>query len=509
MSDATTPAAGSLTLRYSALSDLGRYRKDNQDSGYAGDHLLVVADGVGGAAYGDVASHTAVQILRRLDEAPTGDLLEALAGTVHRVHDRLAELVEQDRELEGTSTTVTAGVFDGSRLGMAHLGDSRAYLLREGELTQVTQDHTFVQTLIDEGRITEEESRSHPHRNLILKAVDSVHETEPDLFYVDLRAGDRLLFCSDGCSGVIDDAAMTRLLGDGTVDYVTVELVRTALDNGTTDNVTVVVADVVEKSPPPSGTPQERATDDTDIHAALSTGPMLVGAAAGQPRKLGGDAPAATATSASRRTDEREHQADTLLESPEDFDPEEMRYALRPPRRFTWLRRLAVLGVLLGLVTAGGVLAYSWSQDQYYVSDDGDYVSIYRGIELELPLLELSSLEERSEVTLAALPESYAETIRDGLAFDSLERARVTVDQAYALARACPTAEQLAEEAERQERRERRAEREAEQQAEQPNTEPNPSPTDGPTDEPTGEPDPEPEPEPVLAPPDCVEKDAP
>jgi PPM family protein phosphatase len=193
-----------LSLRYAALSDVGRVRRDNQDSGFAGAHLLAIADGVGGAARGDIASSTAVQILRRLDEQQSEDLLEALAGAVHRAHDRIAELVEQDPELEGTSTTVTAALFDGTRMGVAHVGDSRGYLLRDGTLSQLTKDHTFVQSLIDEGRITEEESRTHPHRNLILRAVDGVHDTDPDLFLVDLVPGDRILLCSDGCSGVLD-----------------------------------------------------------------------------------------------------------------------------------------------------------------------------------------------------------------------------------------------------------------------------------------------------------------
>src|SRR3954465_11097573 len=160
-----------LALRYAALSDVGRVRKDNQDSGFASEHLLVVADGVGGAARGDLASSTAVQALRRLAGPPPADLLEALAGAIHRAHDRIAELVEQDPELDGTSTTVTAALFDGIRIGVAHIGDSRGYLLRDHTLSQLTKDHTFVQSLIDEGRITAEESRTHPHRNLILRAV--------------------------------------------------------------------------------------------------------------------------------------------------------------------------------------------------------------------------------------------------------------------------------------------------------------------------------------------------
>ena len=129
-----TPGPDRWGLRYAALSDVGRVRKDNQDSGFAGDHLLMIADGVGGAARGDVASATATAIVARLDEDAPVELLETLAGAVHRAHDRIAELVEEDPELDGTSTTVTAALFDGTRLGIAHVGDSRGYLLREGTL---------------------------------------------------------------------------------------------------------------------------------------------------------------------------------------------------------------------------------------------------------------------------------------------------------------------------------------------------------------------------------------
>ena len=173
-------------LQYAAISDVGRVRKDNQDSGYAGPWVLTVCDGVGGAARGDIASSTAVQQLRRLDEKPTDDLLGQVAGALHRAHDRIGELVDEDPALNGTSTTATVALFDGTRLGMGHVGDSRAYLFRDNAITQLTKDHTFVQTLIDEGRITEDEARVHPHRNLILKAIDGIHEAEPDLFHVEL-----------------------------------------------------------------------------------------------------------------------------------------------------------------------------------------------------------------------------------------------------------------------------------------------------------------------------------
>ena len=417
-----------LRLRYAALSDVGRVRKDNQDSGYAGENLLVIADGVGGAARGDIASSTAVQILRRLDTPPPENLLQALAGAIHRAHDRIAELVDEDPELEGTSTTVTAALFDGRRVGIGHVGDSRGYLLRNGELSQLTKDHTFVQSLIDEGRITEEESRSHPHRNLILRAVDGVHETDPDLFTIELVPGDRLLLCSDGCSGVLDNDRLADILGTGTVDYSVVELIRASLEAGSSDNVTCVVADVVAADEPV----------DSDTVAATSTGPMLVGAAAEQPRRAG-------ATSKSFFRGHRGGDTGELEPVPGEeetpVDPEELRYAPRPPRRFAWLRRIAILLALVAVLALAGSAAYSWTQKQYYVAADGPKVAIYQGVDADLPGMQLSKLFQTSEITLAALPAYRAAQVRDGISADDLADARKIVANIGGLARPCPTPE--------------------------------------------------------------------
>ena len=412
-----------LSLRYAALSDVGRVRKDNQDSGYASERLLVIADGVGGAARGDLASSTAVQILRRLDAPPPEDLLEALAGSIHRAHDRIAELVDEDPELEGTSTTVTAALFDGNRVGIGHIGDSRGYLLRDGEISQLTKDHTFVQSLIDEGRITEEESRVHPHRNLILRAVDGVHETDPDLFLIELAPGDRILLCSDGCSGVLDDARLADILGSGSVDYATVELVRASLDSGSTDNITCVVADVVEATAPV----------DSDTMAATATGPMLVGAAAEQPRKAG-------AASKSFFRGHRGGDTGELEPVPGDdqaVDPEELRYAPREPRHFGWVRRIAVLVVVSVVLALLGTAAYRWSQNQYYVAANAEDVAIYQGLQADVPGLNLTSVYEETRVDLASLPEFRAEQVREGIAANDLADARDIVSRLDELVREC------------------------------------------------------------------------
>lgn len=387
-----------LQLSFAALSDVGRVRRDNQDSGYAGPHLLVVADGVGGAARGDIASSAAVEAIRKLDVPPGEDALSELSATIHLAHDRIAEIVEAHPELEGTSTTVTATIFDGDQLHVGHVGDSRGYLLRGGDLRGITTDHTLVQSLVDEGRITEQEARVHPHRNLILKAVDGVHQPDPDLSSVPLEPGDRVLLCSDGCSGVLELDMMARLLAQDPLDEAARALVRSSLEAGSSDNVTVVLAEVLEQ------------VDGEPVPA------VVVGAAATSPhRQLSSDA------TGNLTEGDLAALGDEGLD---DLDVEELRYAPRPPRRFGWARRLAVVAVLLGLFAVGASALYSWSQDQYYVSDESGDVVIFQGVKVEVPGLETHEVAERTGLVLDDLESYDAGRVRNGIGADDLADAR-------------------------------------------------------------------------------------
>jgi len=421
MTETTAPTErAALRLQFAAISDVGRVRKDNQDSGYAGPWLLTVCDGVGGAARGDIASSTAVQQLRRLDAPPSDDLLGQVAGALHRAHDRIGELVDEDPALNGTSTTATVALFDGNRLGIGHVGDSRAYLYRDGELSQLTHDHTFVQSLIDEGRITTDDARVHPHRNLILKALDGVHEAEPDLFELEMLAGDRLLLCSDGVSGVLDDGRLADILSTGSPDYAAVELVRASLEAGSSDNVTCVVADVLDASTPV-------VDDDPE--------PMLVGAAAELRRR----APRSRQGSLFRghRSGDTGELDPVPAEMPDDvpfaipsdpIDPEQARYAPRPPRRFVWVRRLLAAAIVVGVVWVAAAAAWSWSQGQYYVGQQDGQVVIFRGINADLPGVSLSTPYETTNVELDRLSDFDAGKVREGIDAGDLEDARNTVD---------------------------------------------------------------------------------
>ena len=245
-----------LVLRYAARSDRGLVRTNNEDSVYAGARLLALADGMGGHAAGEVASQLLIAALAHLDDdEPGDDLLGKLDRAVREGNAAIADHVEEEPELDGMGTTLTAILFSGKKLGLAHIGDSRSYLLRDDELTQITRDDTFVQSLVDEGRITPEQAHTHPQRSLIMRALTG-NEIEPTLTIRESRAGDRYLLCSDGLSDVVSDETLATTLREGSTDEAADRLIELALRSGGPDNVTVVVADVIDlwRGPPPSTT---------------------------------------------------------------------------------------------------------------------------------------------------------------------------------------------------------------------------------------------------------------
>ena len=398
-----------LSLRFSAVSDIGR-RKKNDDSGYAGPHFVMVADGMGGAPHGDLASSVAVQTMQRLDADAPDDMLEALAGAVHRANDRLAELIEEDAATEGMGTTVTAVLFDGSRIGVVHLGDSRGYLWRDGELLRISQDHSWVQSLIDEGRISEEEAAVHSHRSLLLKVLDGRHDNDPDLNLYDVQAGDRILLCSDGLSGFVDHERLERVVSIGTADAVANELVQLALESNSNDNITVVVADVVDEP-------------------ATEAAPVVVGAAAEPPRG---------SRHRIRGWGHRTSAPGETVVDP-DVDPEALRYAPREPPRLRKLRGLITLVVIAVLIGVLGSAGYGWTQKQYYVAAYEGKVAIFRGVQADVPGLTLHSVYQTLDLSLDELPTFRRSEVLDGLAADDLDGARKIVGALETMARTCAT----------------------------------------------------------------------
>ena len=286
-----------LVLRYAARSDRGLVRANNEDSVYAGARLLALADGMGGHAAGEVASQLVIAALAHLDDdEPGGDLLSKLDAAVREGNSAIAAHVEADPELEGMGTTLTAILFDGNRLGLVHIGDSRGYLLRDGELAQITKDDTFVQTLVDEGRITAEEAHSHPQRSLIMRALTG-HEVEPTLIMREARAGDRYLLCSDGLSDPVSHETILDALHIPDVAESADRLIELALRGGGPDNVTVVVADVI----------------DYDYG---QTQPILAGAVSGDDDQV---APPDTAAGRASAFNPRRNEAKRVVPQPEEI----------------------------------------------------------------------------------------------------------------------------------------------------------------------------------------------
>jgi serine/threonine protein phosphatase PrpC len=250
------------TLRSAVGSDVGRRRENNQDSAVTSPRILAVADGMGGHAHGEVASAVAISALLDLDARLRGtdlagiDLLGALRETIDDAAARLTGLAQQDPDLRGTGTTVVALLVDGTRIGALHLGDSRAYLLRDGQLHRLTRDHTLVQSLVDEGRISEAEAATHPRRSWLVKTLQDSSTPEPDLFHVEGRPDDRYLICSDGATAVLEDAQLYEILaGFAEPAAAVAELIARANAGGGPDNITCIVADLVEGAEPEDDIP--------------------------------------------------------------------------------------------------------------------------------------------------------------------------------------------------------------------------------------------------------------
>ena len=339
-----------LVLRYAARSDRGLVRANNEDSVYAGARLLALADGMGGHAAGEVASQLVIAALAHLDDdEPGGDLLGKLDQAVREGNAAIAAHVENDPELEGMGTTLTAILFAGNKLGLIHIGDSRGYLMRDGELSQITKDDTFVQTLVDEGRITAEEAHSHPQRSLIMRALTG-HEVEPTLIMREARAGDRYLLCSDGLSDPVSQETILEALKMPEVAESADRLIELALRGGGPDNVTVVVADVV----------------DYDYG---QTQPILAGAVSGDDDQIA--PPNTSAGRASAFNPQRTAVAKRTVPEPE------------PPakRKRSWRRILIALAVILVLLATGLVVGRIVIGNNYYVTAHNDTVSIMRGIQ--------------------------------------------------------------------------------------------------------------------------------
>ncbi|MER6421632.1 Stp1/IreP family PP2C-type Ser/Thr phosphatase [Streptomyces sp. NPDC001137] len=430
----------SLSLRFAAGSHKGMIREGNEDSGYAGPRLLAIADGMGGAAAGEVASSEAISTIVALDDdVPGSDILTSLGTAVQRANDQLRSMVEEDPQLEGMGTTLTALLWTGQRLGLVHVGDSRAYLLRDGVLTQITQDHTWVQRLVDEGRITEEEATTHPQRSLLMRALGSGEHVEPDLSIREVRAGDRYLICSDGLSGVVSHQTLEDTLASYQGPQETVqELIQLALRGGGPDNITVIVADVLDLD-----------TGDT-LAGQLSDTPVVVGAVAENQNHLHDpgfmETPAGRASGLGRQGHGQgggefgpPGSGDTTGYIPAgsfgDYTDDDF---VKPRRGRKWAKRSFYTVLALAVIGGGLYGGWRWTQTQYYVGTKDEHVALYRGISQDLAWVSLSKVEkDHPEIELKYLPPYQQKQVKATIAEGSLTGAQSKIDALSVQASAC------------------------------------------------------------------------
>jgi protein phosphatase len=392
-----------LVLRYAARSDRGLIRGNNQDSVYAGPRLLAVADGMGGHAAGDVASKVVIAALEHLDDdTPSGDLLQSLRAAVFEGSEHLREVIRESPQLEGMGTTLTAILFAGGRLGLCHVGDSRAYLVRDGQMSQITHDDTFVQTLIDDGRITAEEANSHPQRSLLLRALNG-QEVEPDLSMREARAGDRYMLCSDGLSGVVSEETLAEALKDPDPEATADRLIELALRSGGPDNVTVIVADVIE---------------DTGGRGRVD--PVVDGAAGGYVGQRQVDPSSAAGRAA---------LADPPAPPPPTPTPPT---GGGPSARRRPLRTLLVAVAVLAVLVAVAVGTYIWALGHWFVSVDGtgddEQVAVFRGLDVSIVGFDFFELDEDTGLAVADLTPAARSRVRDGITANDAEDADRILD---------------------------------------------------------------------------------
>lgn len=437
-----------LSLRYTAHSEIGLVRKNNQDSGYASDRLLMVADGMGGAAAGDLASAVAVTRLRALDQELSGaaappvgeDLLSRVTQRVHDANELIADLAADNPALDGMGTTVTAAAFDGHDLAVVHIGDSRMYRLRRGSFVRVTHDHSWVQSLVDEGRLTPEQAATHPHRSLLLRVLNGAPNNDPDIGLVDAAEGDRLLLCSDGLCGLVDDEDLDRMVAVPDRAAALAQLIAAAHAAGGSDNITIILADVVAEPADDSGPltvgaaatrvipPVSERTQEIPLDPAQFAAPLLVDA---EGRPIPEDvAHQAQALEIPARHDiePRPVVLATRTAAPRRMTPEDARYAPRedPPARRRAL--VTLISVLVAVLLVAGATVGTWAiwHNSYFVGADAGKVAIYRGFDASVGPVRLSRLVETQDIAIADLSPRYQQQVHDSITVASLAAAHAS-----------------------------------------------------------------------------------
>jgi protein phosphatase len=391
-------------------TDVGRVREVNEDDFLVGDTVVAVADGMGGHLAGEVASRTALEPLQRLDGTAFTDAetaLEALRDAVVHANATVWQLAEDEPTYRGMGTTLTAALVEGRRLHLAHVGDSRAYLLRDGVFSQLTDDHTLVQHLVDEGQITRDEADSHPQRAIITRAIGVAPDTEVDAISLELEFGDQILLCSDGLTGTVDDHGIAAELRRGDDPDTTVtRLIEAANTGGGPDNITVVVLRYGPVVPAAAG---NGGDDPTDAAAPVRIGTRSDDQDADWAGRLGNYGALGTSAGSAAATGSAE-------------DGGSLRRTLGKVAA-----GLVGLAVLAALAFVGGRFLLDRS---FYVGLDGDEVVIYQGVDVELGPLSLDRIVERTDLRIEEVATYYRASLEDGRTATDLPDARRIVDGA-------------------------------------------------------------------------------
>jgi protein phosphatase len=376
----------SLSFRAAGRSDVGLVRENNEDSGFVGKHFLLVADGMGGHAAGELASSTTVAIIAQLDsnKEKLDDLDKKLTDIPNVITKELKNAISKDSSRAGMGTTLTTAVIQGDSLKISHVGDSRAYLIRNKKIIRLTKDQTYIQSLIDNNEITESEAKTHPQRSLLLQAIDGITESIPVITTTEIFENDKIVLCSDGLTNVVTDEEILEIVNQ--FDYVGAvsALIEKALENGGPDNVTVVVADL-----------QKEKYENKII---------VLGAAA-EPRnriKLPG------------------------LEFPTDIHPF-ITSEFPALKSVTWFRKFAYLAsfAVIAVIISWGVT--NWISKQFYVSDLGDNLAVFQGLNSSIGPISFSRPVQSFNLEVVVLTKDDQEVLLKGIKADSVTEARFIV----------------------------------------------------------------------------------
>ncbi|RSX52217.1 phosphoprotein phosphatase [Bifidobacterium goeldii] len=467
-------ASQTLFLYSTTVSDVGTVRSNNQDSAFAGEHLIAICDGMGGHAGGDTASSIAIRSLAHVEHDDVNGDVKTVASmmetSVMAAHDAIVGKAKHERKLAGMGTTVTAVALVAGYWVLAHIGDSRAYLLRDGHLTRMTQDHSYVQHLIDTGRITETEARNHPQRNVVMRVLgDFDIDPHPDIAIRAAHPTDRWLLCSDGLCGVLEDSTIAETLSTvSDQEECAQQLVSMALKAGSTDNVTAVVADATlaldanafdlpHQTPLVAGAASSSLEPIADIiNEPVATAPMLRDmnspaqrAAAliqNNSRSQQQDsqaAPRVAQPSAVREESGDRANPDTgeipviqkrdgrLTDDPNDpevakaIHHEQLIARKQTRRKHNRRRAITIISVIAVLALLAGAVfgAYRWSQTKYYLGDADGVVAVYQGVNTNLFGFQLSHEVKRTNISISSLPQSWRDQLQEGITFNTYDEA--------------------------------------------------------------------------------------